>query len=146
MYNQQQLDFIRAFWDKELTEGCYVIVDSVWQKYSEKPQKWRIAKYITDWKYLSRTQILTCNDRNRRFKSSWELREILWHPVEWHHVFAKLEENDRFHIFGRKNWNYELWYINAYDETVSKIKIDPFLSPMEQPTLMEELLKLIPKP
>lgn len=73
------IKLIEPYMDKTLSEWCVVILNSVWQKYTEKPVKWRYATFLSEWRYLSKTKVLTANNANRRFKSSWEISEILWH-------------------------------------------------------------------
>jgi hypothetical protein len=105
-----QLELTKLIGRKDLTKDCLVTLNSVWQKYSEKPQKWRLAEYITEWKYLWKTQILTANNENRRFKSSWEVTEIIGHP-------ATLSD---FHRFLCENYD-TAWYHNQYEWIVYKV-------------------------
>lgn len=133
MYTPQQIDFIREYGNKELTEGC-------------------IIRHFYNWTYG--IFLWHSNDKSAfdcHISYDWgntidspdvsDIHKcILWHHVEWHDVFAKLKEKGHFHIFALKDWWYELW--NSPDnDIVYKIKIDPFISPMEQPYLIEKLLK-----
>lgn len=93
MLSTNALLLTQLIWRKELEFGCIVKLNSIWQKYSDKPQKWRIAIFFSEWKYISKSMVLTCNDRNRRFKSSWDISEIIGHPVTLEDMFRWWEEN-----------------------------------------------------
>lgn len=70
--------------------------------------------------------------------------EILWHPVEWHHVFAKLlEQKNIVQLFWKRiKVLREYDAIREINNYILDIEIDATISPMEQPLLIEELLKL----
>lgn len=81
LYNKifERMDELGAV-RKDLTFGCNVILKSTgWTSkkakvimYFDKTWAW---KFVGNWDV-----ILTTNERNRRFKQSWEVSEIIGHP------------------------------------------------------------------
>lgn len=65
---------------KDLSFGCEMKVISTWWT----TRIWKLFEYYEETWYIkcisSSWWILTTNDRNRRFKQSWEIEEIIWHP------------------------------------------------------------------
>ena len=123
-----QLEFIREFGRKELSFGC--IVSQWWDEYQifNFSDRFKNARY---WDNEEEEAMMIMN---------WGYK-ILWHPVHWEDVFARLKEilwaDDivslqfwRLQIFSRKLWTIE-------------IECNAIVSPMEQPELIEQLLLLI---
>lgn len=149
-YEGIRLEITRLIGKKDLTRGCLVTLNSVWQKYSEKPQKWRLAEYITEWKYLWKTQILTANNANRRFKSSWEVTEIIGHPATISDFHRWMNENIR----ESEHWqqfkdsisivDYKLQMEQPYSDYFTTIPYDSSKYLLDQETsTLEQIISLI---
>lgn len=78
LYQQlfNKLDSLSAI-RKDLTFWCEVILTSTWWS-NKRGAILEINKHYS--KYLSKSWILSNNNANRRFKQSWEIKEIIWHP------------------------------------------------------------------
>lgn len=141
-YTPQQIDFIREYGNKELTEGCIVFQPEYDYTFKIPEDEWDLMVAMRNgfrW-----TTILEISESKVWF-------EILWHPVEWHNVFAKLKEewyiSDIAWLFTTitSEWELFLFRTDQSDYTTLEVQIhcNPCLSPMDQKTVIEELLKLI---
>ena len=144
MFTTQQIEFIREYGNKELTEGCVIVyrMDDDFDNDGHICKLTQPSEFDDDWVYCiyPRTPYWHTDYVDLKNKYDVEVIEILWHPVEWHNVFAKLKEM----------W-YEsfLWSESLLIDPDNKkwekknIELDRCLSPMDQPLFIEELLKLI---
>lgn len=130
MYTTQQIDFIKAFGDKELTEGCSV-------EFRDKDWAWNFD-IVT---------IVSNNQFATRWHSIWSKKidvQRIWHHVEWHHVLSKLKENGYYSEIDTEFCQLTIYKYDSFKEKeiIAFYDCNPCLSPMEQPLLIEELLKL----
>lgn len=134
-----QLEFVRKFGRNELSFGCQVRLfeNSPAVEYfyvCESDFSWHTIFIKTG---LGGYEDCTTDYEDDEF-------EILWHPVEWHDVFAKLKEEDiAAHISFDSKLSSELKVYRNNKEWIVKIPCNPCESPMEQPELIEQLLLLI---
>ena len=76
--NDLQLELTRLIGKKELSFGCLVRLQST----GGTKRLATVLENNTNYsKFLSKWWILSQNNANRRFKQSWEIIEIIWHPA-----------------------------------------------------------------
>lgn len=129
-YTDIQIEAIQIFGRKEFTEGCIVESWDFWEV-------WQYLIRIKDRIYIRTGDFIT----NRHCT---EIKEILWHEPQWHDVFAKLKE-EWYKSELTTEWELLLFRTDQSDYITleEEIPCNPCISPMEQPLLIEELLKLI---
>lgn len=89
---------------KDLTFGCEVILISTWWT-NRRAIILEINKHYS--KYLSKSWILSNNNANRRFKQSWEIKEIIWQPPVLSDCIKAIKKSSK-HIVEKINWIYDL--------------------------------------
>lgn len=135
-----QLEFIQKFVRKDLTEGLIYRYRLWWFKLLDSNNSIRIPDWVLQKWYQVFSGITPKDDKEY---------ENLWHPVEWHDVFAMLREiGYSYQLINGRILVYVQWDgkpIRSDSERTKDIdmKFDNCLSPMEQPELIEKLLLLI---
>jgi len=77
--------------DKTLRFGCIVRIQSTWwvKKYAN------ILEHYEAWytRFFGKWAVMSINNANRRFKASWEIIEIIWHPLHIWDVLYYIDKN-----------------------------------------------------
>lgn len=137
MYTDLQIDFIRAFGDKELKEGCIVMCDD-----------WIQRTMVDD------ADLMLWNNWCPQCNYKWRMDEnkdiaitkILWHEPHLFPDVAKVLKEKNMHIEIQRYRYAKTWYtlnISKTDTLLLSIDFDPCLPLLEQPKVMEQLLSLI---
>lgn len=135
MYTDLQIDFIRAFGDKELKFGCLVRLSNP-----------KTGKFDDHFFYRVRSHFQEYTDfipRATRNAENMKSCEILWsEPHLFPDVAKKLREEGWELELGSIGWEYHiLVHERGIQEAI--IYFNPCLPLLEQPQAMESLLSLI---
>lgn len=125
-YTPIQLEVIKRFWRKELTEGCLI------QQWEYLMNIWCIYEWIYNMKEI--------NSANCMQVQKSDIGEILWHIPEIFPDVARIAE-ERWWLLEIKFW---LLTIHFKDRTYTSCKYDTIKPFLEQPesVLIELLTKI----
>ena len=138
MYTDLQIDFIRAFGDKELKEGCLIkTVEDYGTIFHYRDISWPWAPEMSD----IRARYYVKDDPRIHTWSRWMRKpEILWSEP---HIFpdvAKVLTEKGATMLITNEYICIAWIWKHENNT---IPFDPCLPLLEQPQVMEKLLSLI---
>lgn len=141
MFTPTQIEIIKHFGSKELSEGCIVR-----DLYRDSQPIW---KYLCDWKYLYEWNIWFIPDNE--MTDWWEIEnifEILWHIPELFPDFARVAEEKWLSYYISTDSDFikviiAIWEKYPYDEKIIPyIRTLPLIDQDEQLTLIP-LLNLL---
>lgn len=137
MYTDLQIDFIRAFGDKELKEGCLIkTVEDYGTIFHYRDISWPWAPEMSD----IRARYYVEGDPRIHIWSRWMRKpEILWSEPQWHDVFLRFHEKGWFFRLSFEMLLIKTWI--GWKEI--ELYPNPYLPLLEQPQAMESLLSLI---
>ena len=140
MYTDLQIDFIRAFGDKELKEGCLIkTVEDYGTIFHYRDISWPWAPEMSD----IRARYYVKDDPRIHTWSRWMRKpEILWsEPHLFPDVAKKLREEGWELASDTIGWEYHiLVHERGIQEAI--IYFNPYIPLLEQPPVMEQLLSL----
>lgn len=140
MYTDLQINFIRAYGDKELKFGCFIL-HRVDDDYDGDGHIAKVVEEIEWWIYFTPATPYWWTDNSQDTTNY----VIIWGEPQWHDVFKKLKEIG-IHFQTMRYQTSMQWYTIQLEDAkkvYDLIDIDPCLPLLEQPEVMEQLLSLI---